>query len=58
MGDRIFIDDRKHPWVDHSGEVISGLETYGLGWHGYRVELDGNCGETYVMPEQVFRLTR
>jgi hypothetical protein len=53
IGDRVFITDQKHPWIGRAGEVISGEETYGLGWKGFRVELDGNCGETYVRQDQV-----
>lgn len=53
IGDRVFITDQKHPWVANSGRVISGIETYGLGWTGYRVKLDANCGETFVQPDQV-----
>jgi hypothetical protein len=54
IGDRVFITDQGHPWKLHSGEVVSGEETYGLGWKGYRVKVDETCGqETYVKPEQV-----
>ena len=54
IGDRVFITDQQHPWLGYSGAVVSGEETYGLGWKGYRVALDGTCGqETYVKPDQV-----
>lgn len=53
--DRVYITDPKHPWYEHAGEVVSGEETYGLGWKGYRVRIDGTCGqECYVRPDQVF----
>lgn len=53
-GDRVFITDKAHEWLGHGGEVVSGEETYGLNWKGYRVRLDGTCGhETYVRPDQV-----
>jgi len=53
IGDRVFITDQDHPWLGHSGEVVSGEESYGLGWKGYRVQLAGCCGETYIKPDQV-----
>ncbi len=54
IGDRVFITDRKHPWHGKAGEVVSGEETYGLGWKGYRVKIDDTCGqESYVRPDQV-----
>lgn len=54
IGDRVFITDQKHPWIGKAGEVVSGEETYGLGWKGYRVKIDDTCGqETYVRPDQV-----
>ncbi len=54
IGDRVFITDPKHPWVDHAGTVVSGEESYGLGWKGFRVKVDETCGqETYVVPIQV-----
>ena len=54
IGDRVFITDQSHPWLGKAGEVISNEETYGLGWKGYRVRLDGTCGqECYVRPDQV-----
>lgn len=57
IGERVHIIDPKHPWVDYGGVVVSGEETYGLGWKGYRVRLDETCGhETYVTPKQVMQL--
>lgn len=53
-GDRVFITDKKHPWSGHAGETIV-YERYGLGWMGWRVKLDGNCGETYISESQVVR---
>jgi hypothetical protein len=54
IGDRVFVTDQTHPWLGKAGEVISGEETYGLGWKGYRVKIDGTCGqETYVQANQV-----
>ena len=54
IGDRVFITDQTHPWHGKAGEVVSALEAYGLGWKGYRVCIDGTCGqEAYVNPEQV-----
>ena len=51
-GDRVFITRQTHPWFQHAGELIV-FEKYGLGWTGWRMKLDGNCGETYVTPEEV-----
>lgn len=51
-GDRVFITDQKHPWVGCAGELIA-YEKYGLGWMGWRMRLDGNCGESYVNANQV-----
>ena len=50
-GDRVFILP-PHPWNGHAGELIA-YETYGLGWKGWRVKLDGNCGECYAKPEEM-----
>jgi hypothetical protein len=50
-GDRVFILP-PHPWATHAGELIV-YETYGLGWQGWRVKLDGNCGECYVKADEV-----
>ena len=59
IGDRVFITDQSHPWNSHSGEVVSGEEAYGLGWKGYRVKVDGTCGqECYVRENQVLGLGR
>ena len=41
-----------HPWAQHSGRLIA-YEKYGLGWFGWRVELDGNCGECYAKPNEL-----
>ena len=53
VGQRVFITDQNHPWVGHVGTVIGLTHTYGLGWTGQQVELDGNCGRTYVQANQV-----
>ena len=54
IGDRVWINDPKHPWVDHGATVTSEEETYGLGWKGYRVKVDETCGqECYVRQDQV-----
>jgi hypothetical protein len=54
IGSRVFISDYDHPWAGYSGVVISGVETYGLGWTGQRVEVDGSGGhQTYVQPHQL-----
>ena len=54
IGDRVFITDQKHPWIGHAGEVVSGEEIYGLGWRGFRVKIDGTCGqECFVRQDQV-----
>jgi hypothetical protein len=45
-GDRVYVLP-PHPWGDHAGELIA-YEKYGLGWFGWRVKLDGNCGECYA----------
>lgn len=49
-GDRVFITNQKHPWIGHGGELVA-YEKYGLGWMGWRVRLDGNCGECYAKPD-------
>ena len=46
-GDRVFITNPEHPWVGRAGELIA-HETYGLGWTGWRIKLDENCGECYA----------
>lgn len=54
IGDRVFITDKKHPWFQKAGTVVSGEETYGLGWKGYRVKIDDTCGqESYVRADQM-----
>lgn len=53
IGDRVFITDNHHPWHGKAGTVVSDTETYGLGWTGQRVQLDDNCGEAYIKPDQV-----
>jgi len=62
IGDRVFITDQSHPWIGKAGDVVSDEETYGLGWKGYRVKLDGTCGqECFVRADQVMvrgRVTR
>jgi hypothetical protein len=50
-GDRVFITDQSHPWVGRAGELVI-YEAYGLGWTGWRIKLDENCGETYASPDQ------
>ena len=52
IGDRVFITALKHPWRGCSGKVVATHEKYGLGWEGYRVELD-NGMQTYVKNEEV-----
>jgi hypothetical protein len=43
----------KHPWAGHSARLIA-YEKYGLGWWGWRVEVDGACGqEAYAKPEEL-----
>lgn len=51
-GDRVFISNPKHPWHGQCGEVIA-FETYGLGFTGWRIKLDGSRGEAYVNPDEV-----
>ena len=50
-GDRVFITGPNHPWKGHAGELVA-YEQYGPGqglkWWGWRVKLDGNCGECYA----------
>lgn len=50
-GDRVFITGYDHPWKGHAGNLIA-YETYGLGWTGWRVKLDGWAGECYAKPEE------
>lgn len=49
-GDRIWMLP-PHPWAGHAGEVVA-YEKYGLGWMGWRIKLDGNCGECYAKREE------
>jgi len=51
-GDRVFVIGPEHPWNSHAGELIA-FETYGLGWTGWRVMLDGNCGECYANADEL-----
>ena len=41
-----------HPWAGNAGTLVA-YEKYGLGWYGWRVNLDGNCGECYVDEDQL-----
>lgn len=50
-GDRVMITGR-HPWAGHAGTLIA-CEKYGLGWLGWRIVLDGNCGECYAKEEEM-----
>lgn len=52
-GDRVFVL-QDHPWAGRAGVLIA-YEMYGLGWHGWRVKLDGNCGECYANIDQLQR---
>lgn len=45
-GDRVIIIG-DHPWAGNAGTLIA-FEKYGLGWNGWRVALDANCGECYA----------
>lgn len=51
QGDRVTVI-ADHPWATHSGTLVS-YERYGLGWMGWRVMLDGNCGECYAEPDEL-----
>ena len=51
-GDRVFIHGQGHPNQTHAGELIA-FETYGLGWTGWRIKLDGNHGETYANEDEL-----
>ena len=53
-GARVFIKDSNHPWGSHAGELVA-FEKYGLGWTGWRIKLDGNCGECYANSDQLAR---
>lgn len=50
-GDRVTVIG-KHPWTSHAGTLVT-HERYGLGWMGWRVKLDGNCGDCYAEPEEL-----
>jgi len=50
-GDRVFITNRDHPWFEQAGTLVS-FETYGLGWTGWRTNLD-NGFNTYVKAGEV-----
>ncbi|MCL5743768.1 MAG: hypothetical protein M1541_07550 [Acidobacteria bacterium] len=50
-GNRVFILP-PHPWAGHAGELIA-YETYGMGWQGWRIKLDGNCGECYASESEL-----
>jgi len=52
-GDRVMIIG-DHPWVTHAGELVA-FEAYGLRWTGWRVKLDGNCGECYARPDELLK---
>ena len=52
VGTRVSITDPSHPWHTYGGRVVSGVEKYGLGWFGQRVDLDGTNGEAIIRPEQ------
>jgi len=41
-----------HPWAGHAGTLIA-YEKYGLGWYGWRVKLDENCGECYAREDEL-----
>lgn len=48
----MFITGHDHPWKTQAGELIA-FEEYGPGpppllWTGWRIKLDGNCGECYA----------
>jgi hypothetical protein len=51
VGDRVMIIG-DHPWVTHAGTLVA-FEKYGLGWYGWRVKLDENCGECYASDDEV-----
>lgn len=46
-GDRIRITGFNHPWRGYSAELIA-RETFGLGWVGWRISIDGGRGECFV----------
>ena len=52
-GDRVFIVGKGHPWKGKAGNLIA-YEKYGLGWMGWRVELDDPFGqECYARTEDL-----
>jgi hypothetical protein len=53
-GDRVVVVG-KHPWATHAGTLVA-WEKYGLGWLGWRVALDGNCGECYAATHELLNL--
>ena len=50
-GDRAMVIG-SHPWAGNAGTLVA-FEKYGLGWTGWRVQLDGNCGECYANEDQL-----
>lgn len=50
-GDRVLIL-QPHPWGGCVGELIA-YEKYGLGWMGWRVQLEGFRGQCYANTEQL-----
>ena len=50
-GDRVMMIGG-HAWAGHAGTLIA-FEKYGLGWTGWRIALDGNCGECYANEDQL-----
>ena len=50
-GDRAMVIGN-HPWAGHAGTLIV-FEKYELGWTGWRVKLDENCGECYASEDQL-----
>lgn len=54
-GDRVTIA-KGHPWGGSAGKLIA-YETYGLGWKGWRVQLDEPYGhECYANPAQLRKI--
>jgi hypothetical protein len=51
QGDRVVIRPM-HPWFGRAGELVA-WEKYGLGWWGWRVLMDGNCGECYAAEKEL-----
>lgn len=50
-GDRVMVIGA-HPWAGNAGTLVT-YEKYGLGWHGWRVTLDANCGECYAKEDEL-----